>query len=142
MRLPDEAEISSLEPEFRHLKNISLRRCNIRSWMNLMHIARLWPNIEELSIAENSISTLATPDTNLIFKRIKFLDFKGNPLNYFSEVLKLGNLETLETLFLISTHLESIQLPDCVPDERLSIFRNLRELNLQGNHFTDQVYTE
>lgn len=139
LRIPDEDEIPMLEPDFRHLKNINLRRCNIRNWNNLLHIARLWPNIEQLSVAENSISSLTVPDTNVVFKKIQFLDIKGNPLNYFSEVLKLGNLKTLETLYLISTHIENIQFADCEPDERLSIFENLKELNLQGNHFINQV---
>lgn len=140
MRLPDESEIIELEPNFRHLKNINLRRCNIRQWTNLLHIARLWPNIEQLSIAENSIGNLSVPDTNRVFKNIKFLDLKGNPLNYFNEILKLGNLKTLKILYCISNHIETIQLPDCASDERLHIFEQLAEINLQGNFLVDQVH--
>lgn len=139
LRLPTEAEIDELEPHFRHLKNINLRRCNIRQWSNLLHIARLWPNIEQLSIAENSIGTLSVPDQTKVFKSLKFLDLKGNPLNYFNEVLKLGNLSTLQILYCISNHIESVQLPDCEPDARLDIFPNLIELNLHGNFIVDQV---
>lgn len=128
-----------MEPHFRHLKNINLRRCNIRQWSNLLHIARLWPNIEQLSIAENSIGTLSVPDTSKVFKSLKFLDLKGNPLNYFSEVLKLGSLNTLQILYCISNHIESVQLPDCDADARLDIFQNLIELNLHGNFIVDQV---
>lgn len=104
-----------------------------------MYIARLWPNIEKLAIAENSISNLTTPDTNVIFKNLRFLDLKGNPLNHFNEILKLGNVRTLETLYCISNHIEKILLPDCPPDERLLIFPNLTEINIQENYIEDQV---
>lgn len=141
MLLPTEAEIVELEPHFRHLKNINLRRCNIRQWSNVLHVARLWPNIEQLSIAENSIGSLSVPDTSTVFKSIKFLDLKGNPLNYFSDVLKLGTLSTLQILYCISNHIESIRLPDCDPDKRLDIFTGLTELNLHGNFIVDQTTT-
>lgn len=137
--LPDEEEIVELEPHFRNLKNINLRRCNIRQWSSILHIARLWPDIEQLSIAENSISSLSAPDTSEVFRSIKFLDLKGNPLNYFSEVMKLGNLSTLQILYSISNHIESVQLPACDTDKRLDDFRDLVELNLHGNFIIDQT---
>lgn len=139
--MPTDDEIEELEPHFRNLKNINLRRCNIRQWSNLMHIARLWPNIEQLSIAENSIGSLAQPDTTKIFRKLKFLDLKGNPLNYFSEVLKLGNIETLQIIYCIANHIETIQLPDCDWDKHLDIFVNLLELNLYDNHLMNQAHT-
>ncbi|XP_031640761.1 tubulin-specific chaperone E [Contarinia nasturtii] len=139
LRLPTEEEIIELEKYFRHLKNINLRRCNLRQWSNVMHIARLWPDIEQLSIAENSISFLQQPDTTQIFRNLKFLDLKGNPLNYFNEVVKLGNIKTLQTLYCIATHIETIQLPDCAWDEYLEIFPNLEELNLNDNHLINQA---
>lgn len=139
LRLPTDDEIIELEKYFRHLKNINLRRCNLRQWSNVMHIARLWPNIEQLSIAENSISFLQQPDTAQIFRNLKFLDLKGNPLNYFSEVIKLGNIKTLQTLYCIATHIETIQLPNCAWNEHLEMFPNLEELNLNDNHLTNQA---
>lgn len=142
MELPDEQEIAELEPNFRHLKSINLRRCHIRQWSTLIHIARLWPNIEKLAIAENSITYLTTPNIDQIFRNLRFLDLKGNPLNNFTEVLKLGNLKTLETLYCISNHFEKISLPECPPDAFLDIFPNLIELNLQENHIIDQVINE
>lgn len=137
--LPSDDEIIELEPHFRHLKTVNLRRCNIRQWSNVLHLARLWPNVEQLSIAENSISTLSTPNREQVFKSLKFLDLKGNPLNYFSEVLKLGNLCTLQVLYCISNHIEYIQLPECDPDKCLDIFESLYELNLQENLIVDQT---
>lgn len=139
MRLPTEEEILDLEKHFRHLKNINLRRCNLRQWSNVMHIARLWPDIEQISIAENSISHLQQPDITKIFRNLKFLDLKGNPLNYFSEVIKLGNIKTLQTLYCIATHIETIQLPDCAWNKYLEIFPNLEELNLNDNHIINQA---
>lgn len=104
-----------------------------------MHISRLWPDIEQLSIAENSISSLQQPDTTNIFRKLKFLDLKGNPLNYFNEIIKLGNIETLQTLYCIATHIETIQLPGCGWDEYLNMFPNLEELNLNDNHLINQA---
>lgn len=137
--MPSQSDIIELEPHFRNLKNINLRRCNIRQWSNVLHIAQLWPNIEQISIAENSISSLSVPDTSQIFKTLKFLDVKGNPLNYFNEILKLGNLKSLQIIYCISNHIESIQLPDCEPTERLTILNDLIELNLHGNYIVDQI---
>lgn len=139
MRLPTEDEINELNKYFRHVKNINLRRCNLRQWSNVMHIARLWPDIEQLSIAENSISHLQQPDTTKVFRNLKFLDLKGNPLNYFTEILKLSNVRTLRTLYCIATHIETIQLGDCAWDECLNdCFENLEELNLNDNYLTNQ----
>lgn len=138
LRLPTDNEINELEKYFRHLKNINLRRCNLRQWSNVMHISRLWPNIEQLSVAENSISHLQQPDTTKIFRNLKFLDLKGNPLNYFNEIVKLGNIKTLQTLYCIATHIETIQLPDCAWNEYLDIFAGLEELNLNDNFLTNQ----
>lgn len=103
-----------------------------------MHIAQLWPDIEQISIAENSISFLQQPDTTKIFRKLKFLDIKGNPLNYFSEVIKLGNIKTLQTLYCIGTHIETIQLPECDWNEYVDIFPSLEELNLNDNHLINQ----
>lgn len=139
LRLPTEDEIDELEKYFRHIKNINLRRCNLRQWSNVMHIARLWPNIEQLSIAENSISHLQQPDTTKIFRNLKFLDLKGNPLNYFTEIQKLGNIRTLQTLYCIATHIETIQLADCAWDASLDVFESLEELNLNDNYLTNQT---
>lgn len=99
----------------------------------------MWPDIEQLSIAENSISFLQPPDTTKIFRNLKFLDLKGNPLNYFSEIIKLGNIKTLQTLYCIATHIETIQLPSCDWNEYLNIFPNLEELNLNDNHLVNQT---
>lgn len=104
-----------------------------------MHIARLWPDIEQLSIAENSISFMQQPDTSKIFRNLKFLDLKGNPLNYFSEIIKLGNIRTLQTLYCIATHIETVQLPNCAWNEHLDIFENLAELNVADNFLTNQT---
>lgn len=123
------------------MKSINLRRCNLRQWANVLQIARLWPNIESLALADNSIASLTVPDTTVVFKNLRFLDLKGNPLNSFNEILKLGHIDTLETLFCISNHIEKIVLPDCAANERLDIFKNLKELNIQENHIDDQVST-
>lgn len=139
MRLPTDDEINEIEKYFRHVKKINLRRCNLRQWSNVMHIARLWPDIEQLSIAENSISHLQQPDTTKIFRNLKFLDLKGNPLNYFTEIVKLGNVRTLQTLYCIATHIETIQLAACAWDEGVDCFENLEELNISDNYFTNQT---
>lgn len=103
-----------------------------------MHVARLWPDIEQLSLAENSISCLQQPNTSVIFRQLKFLDLKGNPLNYFTEVTKLGNIKTLEVLYCIANHIESVRLPACEWNESTGLFPALVEINLNDNHLVDQ----
>lgn len=116
-----------------------MRCCNLQKWTNLLRIARLWPNIERLAIAENAIGHLAVPNTQQIFKKLRFLDLNGNPLSSFDEILKLGNVPTLEILYCISNGIAEIVLPACAANEHLEIFECLRELNIQENDFVDQV---
>lgn len=139
LELPKEYEIVQLEPHFRHVRSINLRRCNLRQWATVLYIARLWPNIERLALAENSIANLSVPNTQMVFKNLRFLDLKENPLNSFNEVIKLSNVRTLETLLCIGNHIEKVLLPECLPTERLTIFENLKELNMQENQIEDQV---
>lgn len=139
MQLPDESDIAVLEQNFRQLKCINLRCCNLQKWANLLYIARLWPNIERIAIAENCISVLSAPNTEQVLKQLRVLDLNGNPLISFDEILKLGNLRTLETLYCISNHIVEVVLPHCASNEHVVIFENLKEINIQANDIDNQV---
>lgn len=57
----------------------------------------------------------------------------------FDEVCKLGNIKTLTSLNLMENGIEQIKLPDCDPNEKLTIFIALEQLNLLYNPIWNEV---
>uniref|UniRef100_A0A1B0DGZ3 Tubulin-specific chaperone E n=1 Tax=Phlebotomus papatasi TaxID=29031 RepID=A0A1B0DGZ3_PHLPP len=139
--LPSDLDISDLEPSFRHVKDINLSDCGLNSFKDILQTARLFPWIEYLSLQNNNISTLAVPDCNLVFKNLLNLDLHMNKLSNFDEILKLGNIQSLEVLLLMHNGLRRIHLPDCEPTQHLDIFPNLLEINLKNNPIENEVET-
>lgn len=64
-----------------------------------------------------------------------------NMLSNFAEILKLGNIQSLEVLLLMHNGLKRIHLPDCEPTQHLDIFPNLLEINLKDNPIENEVET-
>ncbi|GAB0088706.1 Tubulin-specific chaperone E [Sergentomyia squamirostris] len=139
--LPSDLDISDLEPSFRHLKDINLSDCGLSCFKDILHIARLFPYIESLSLQNNNISTLTVPDCDVVFKNLHKLDLHKNNLSSFQEILKLGQIESLEVLLLMVNGIRSIKLPDCEPSEYLDMFRNLLEINLRDNPIENEIDT-
>lgn len=137
---PAENEIQELEPYFRHIKNLSLRHCGLNNWDDILYIAQLWPDIEDLGLQDNNISTI-TVNTKSVFRNLKALDLHMNNINDFSEILKLGNIKSLESLYLMENGLTRIQFPEIEVTEYLKIFASLKSLNLRDNPIFDEFFT-
>lgn len=139
MHVPSAQEICDLEPSFRNLKKLNLRNCGLDNWDDVKKTAELFPNIEMLGLQDNDISELTPVDCLTIFKNLKELHLHRTKLSNFSEVLKLGNIKTLKSLFLMENNISEIVLPECDPNEKLKIFPNLEILNLYFNPLKDSV---
>ncbi|EDV38171.1 uncharacterized protein Dana_GF11041 [Drosophila ananassae] len=131
--LPSTSQIAELEPSFKHLKRINLRRCGFSDWKDVMQTALLWPDIISLGLQENSFSQLAVVDRQKIFRQLQELDLHRTNIMDFDQVVKLGNIDTLRSLNLMENGIEEIKLPDCDPLAKLNIFMSLEQLNLSHN---------
>ncbi|XP_055695398.1 tubulin-specific chaperone E [Lutzomyia longipalpis] len=139
--LPSDLDIVDLEPSFRHLKDINLSDCGLSSFEDILHIAKLFPWIESLSLQKNNISQLIAPDCDVVFKNLHYLDLHKNNLSSFDEILKLGNIVNLKVLLLMQNGLQRINLPDCEATEYVEIFPNLMEINLRDNPIENEIET-
>lgn len=69
------------------------------------------------------------------------MDLSDNKISNFNEIVKLGKIETLKCLNVAGNGIKRVELPECGPDEQLSIFVNLVELILRDNPIEDNVST-
>lgn len=67
------------------------------------------------------------------------LDLSSNYLNNFDEIVKLGNIKSLKSLFLMKNGIETIRLPYCDYDKKLNIFVSLELININDNPIRDEV---
>lgn len=70
LKQPTEEEILLIEPNFRHVKSLSLRNCDLESWKDVLNVAKLWPYIESLDLQSNGINQITPIDDNA-FKTLK-----------------------------------------------------------------------
>ncbi|XP_037947546.1 tubulin-specific chaperone E [Teleopsis dalmanni] len=132
LQLPRNEQINDLEPAFRNLKHINLRNCGL-NWVDVLHVAKLWPQIQSLSLQENPISELSEVNCKNIFKNLRELDLHCTKLVDFKQICKLGNITTLRCLNIMNNAIEEIKLPDCESNEKLNIFLELENINLFNN---------
>lgn len=135
--LPSEEDIQNLEPHFRHITYIDLSKNGLKDWRDVLHVAQLWPNIEQLSLQENGIEDILPADCMKVFKNLRELHLSFNKLSNFVQICKLGNIKTLERLFLVNNNIENVELPDCDYNEKVDIFPALNALNLCDNPISD-----
>ncbi|XP_022184290.2 tubulin-specific chaperone E [Nilaparvata lugens] len=130
LALPDEEVTQDKSNISLTLDDINLNSTN-HSWEDVLYCARLWPNIQNLQVALNRISTLDTPQSNVLHN-LRSLDLTGNHIQYWSEVNKLGSLPLLQTLNLSSNKLCDITLP-----ENNDLFHSLKYLLLTNNRINE-----
>ncbi|XP_037047366.1 tubulin-specific chaperone E [Bradysia coprophila] len=140
IKQPTSAEISELQPIFVFLKSLHLQNCKMKSWTDVLYVAQLWPFIDNLSLHGNEIVRLVEPDLTNIFKNLQSLDLSNNKISNFNEIVKLGKIETLRCLNVAGNGIKRIELPECRPDQQLSIFVNLVELILRDNPIEDKSF--
>ncbi|XP_017476502.1 PREDICTED: tubulin-specific chaperone E [Rhagoletis zephyria] len=139
--LPTEAQIKELEPAFRNLQCINLRNCGYNDWTNVVHTAKLWPQIQVLALQENPLTELSEVNCKEVFKNLRELDLHRTKIMDFDQVCKLGNISTLKALNLMENGIEEIKLPDCEPHVKLQMFVGLEQLNLLYNPIWNEADT-
>lgn len=100
------------------------------TWADVIKLMQVFPNIEELRVPSNKISSLELPD-NHNFKNLKLFDIENNPIENWKEVNKLGKLPKLQLLYLEKTGLETIELPS--KTGKSDCFKDLKKLVLSEN---------
>lgn len=135
---PTDAEILKLKPSFNHLTSINLSRCNLCSWANVLHVARMWPHIEQLALDSNGIDAIEQCDRDSVFTMLRELSLQANSLASFKDISRLGNIHTLQILDLQCNGIQHVELPACLPTECLAdVFANVEQINLSDNPIVD-----
>lgn len=138
LELPSKEDVEELRDTFWNLKGINLRNCGIDDWSQVVQIARLWPNIESLSLQDNRLRTIEKlSNQKEIFLKLESLDLLGNELENFDDVCHLGHLKTLKELLMSGNKFKKVRLPECSFAEKLDIFVALEAINLRDNPIED-----
>lgn len=133
-RLAPPSDPELLSGAFLRLTALALNECAL-CWTQVLHYAPMWPQLEDLSLDGNNISTITNPGTDL-FQSLKSLSLSQNPLDQDS-VLVLSSLPRLQTLNLSETGLSSLHFPDSGPGEDTQMFPSLKNLNLDQNRVSE-----
>lgn len=121
------------------VKGINLRNNGITNWNEVLKIAKLWPNIEFLSLQDNELACIDKFPQKDVFLKLEKLDLQGNKLEKFENVVNLGHLKRLKELLLGNNRFTELKLPDCNYKEKLDIFVALEKLNLRDTFIKDDV---
>ncbi|KAI8391617.1 uncharacterized protein BYT42DRAFT_201605 [Radiomyces spectabilis] len=77
-------------------------------WSEIEQLAPLLQPIEDLQLAGNDIRQLSS----VSLPHLKCINFEHNKLDNWTQVVKLGNLPSLETLFLNNNTIPSVDIPE------------------------------
>ncbi|GAB6031710.1 hypothetical protein CHUAL_009459 [Chamberlinius hualienensis] len=123
----DEIAIGSFE----NLEELYLNKMDY-SWQQILQCAQMWPAVTKLEVAFNRITFLEIPcDSRL--QNIQMLSLGHNQITSWFEIVKLGKLPKLESLYLESTGLADIIFEDTPYNGKTSLFQSLEILHLQNN---------
>ncbi|XP_008303746.1 tubulin-specific chaperone E [Stegastes partitus] len=104
------------------------------TWPQILECAHMWPQVENLCVAENDITELQRPEG--VLQSLKSLNLSSNPLVQDS-VLSLSALPRLENLILSNTGLSAVRFEDAAPGSQTAMFPALKDLNLKYNNITE-----
>uniref|UniRef100_A0A182SE86 Tubulin-specific chaperone E n=1 Tax=Anopheles maculatus TaxID=74869 RepID=A0A182SE86_9DIPT len=139
---PYEEQISMLAQKFQNIRKIILKSCMIRSWCELVRLARMWPAIEYLSLEQNEIEYIEDEAPYIVaLSRLKILDLQNNSVADVESIRSLGKLPALEELLLNGNGIREVRFPDCPHNEKVDLFRQLRTIYLRDNPLQDQCST-
>ncbi|KAI7900340.1 uncharacterized protein BX663DRAFT_488540 [Cokeromyces recurvatus] len=104
-----------------NLKTLALNQTLI-SWKDVEILATSLLQLEDLQLGGNEISELSSVN----FPQLKCLNLENNLIHDWKEVLKLGTLPKLQTLFLNDNQLQIIEKP-------IGLFKELSFLRIERN---------
>lgn len=138
LTLPTEEEIEKFKDIFNNLEGINMRNCGY-TWSEILHVARLWPNIQSLSLQDNKLKHITKiSNQKAAFKNLQMLDLQGNDLEDFDDILNLGYIRTLRELHLAGNQFKRIKFSECLYDEKVPLFPALLSLNIRDNPIVDE----
>ncbi|XP_037071964.1 tubulin-specific chaperone E-like [Pollicipes pollicipes] len=118
---------ASLRPAFATVRILLANRQRY-TWSEVLECACMWPHVHRLTLVTNKISQLQAPPPGL-FQQLDSLDLDSNPIEDWSEILKLAALPRLRELGLANTGLRRIE----VPSDATDLFPALHSMVLDGN---------
>lgn len=127
-------------PQLKRIRVLVLNNARI-SWSQVEIIKHSLPEIEELHLMGNQISTIKLTSSSNVqgFDSLKLLNLEDNCIVDWNEVLKLSCLKSLEQLYLNKNKLSCIFYPDDnnLHDKSFLPFQNLQCLLLGSNKIED-----
>ncbi|XP_019631019.1 PREDICTED: tubulin-specific chaperone E-like [Branchiostoma belcheri] len=128
--LEEPEDPASLSPALQTIRTIFYNRVQLQT-EQLLRCSTMWPALRELHICFNSITVLDSLGTQ--FPALTLLNLEGNLLQDWEEVLKLGDMKSLETLIVNDTGLTRIAFKDTGVGEKSGLFPNLKSLSISRN---------
>ncbi|XP_038876773.1 tubulin-folding cofactor E [Benincasa hispida] len=134
--------------QLKHIRILVLNSTGI-TWTEVEILKHSLPTIEELHLMRNNISTITPESSSMVqgFNLLRLLNLESNCIAEWNEILKLGQLTSLEQIQLNNNKLGSIFYPNLDELHELFgdvesrgdcfLFQNLRCLFLGGNNIDD-----
>ncbi|KAH0541049.1 tubulin-specific chaperone E [Cotesia glomerata] len=121
---------------FANVNQLVMTRMNY-DWSDIEWCSSLFPALRVLYVPFNSARVLREPLENSSLTQLVDLSLEGNNLSDWNEVLKLGNLLSLENLNLNSNKIERVRFFCDDDEEKTKAFPKLRQLHLSKNCITE-----
>lgn len=107
--LPPPEEDSEEIAEFYHLKGIDLAGNLLSDWEDVLKILRLFPNLQNISLASNRINDLGSVVLGSSFSNVKSLNLNNCNISTFQSIVSIGEaMSNLEELCVAHCNLSNI----------------------------------
>ncbi|KAE8738925.1 hypothetical protein FOCC_FOCC015575 [Frankliniella occidentalis] len=130
--VPSEEKLEEFAEAFKPLSHIIINNLEY-DWDEVLICSKMWLSVITLSAQSNKIHKLSSPPI-CVLSNLTSLYLQDNPIKYWDNVNKLGNLQSLQLLHLGGTGLTNIFFPGEV---HTSLFPSLKILNLPNNEIND-----
>ncbi|KAI9347411.1 translation initiation factor eIF3 subunit-domain-containing protein [Zopfochytrium polystomum] len=125
---------TKLEDAFLNLRTLALN-VTMLQWTDVTELACYFPQVNELHLGHNDISTLDISNSSLepCFPFLRVLNLEANRISSWVTVQNAvaRSMPLLESLYINDNHIDEVNIPE--PREPLVLFTNLRQLNMSAN---------
>ncbi|XP_011304811.1 tubulin-specific chaperone E [Fopius arisanus] len=130
--IPTDEGLNHLNGAFSNVTQLAIAHMNY-TWRDVEACTLVFPVLRTLSVPFNKASILETPINNPYLLRLRTLTLEGNSICNWDEILKLGCLDSLESLNVNSNEIERINFPCDSEEDKTKAFPALRQLLLSSN---------
>ncbi|XP_018426854.1 PREDICTED: tubulin-specific chaperone E [Nanorana parkeri] len=124
---------SSLTNAFGNLRVLSLNHTGI-TWKKVLQCAAMWPVLEELHLASNSIASLERTVNGL--QCLTLLNISHNELTDGNQLHALSEMPRLKQLIITNNRISSIEFPVTKFGCSTDYFSSLTSLSVDGNYIS------